>query len=348
MRPVEFAASSEPLAARESAMPDTGSLVQRTRSALRAQARLTCVDTARGLLVVCLIVVALAAASPAQPAPLALLAAFLSTFAEPAFFVLAGMFLYRAMRLSWIDFLRVKIAPLVWRYMLWGASGTLLALWLQAPLSAATLMRGFARVLLDPPAMLLVVCALAISLAAVRVLRGLPIIVALPVAAALEIFHVTYGGPIPTAFCRLFVYIYIGHMFAPEIRQFTRYVTQHRGNAVCGLAVWTAMNAIAISIAPPMAAGSVATLPFASLGFGLVGAAAIIAIACLIDGHAGTAILRRAGENALGLYLIGFILIEIWRALAPGLPAQALGAALLCCLGVVVFAIAMARRVVAK
>ena len=58
--------------------------------------------------------------------------------------------------------------------------------------------------------------------------------------------------------------------------------------------------------------------------------------------------LRRAGENALGLYLIGFILIEIWRALAPGLPAQALGAALLCCLGVVVFAIAMARRVVAK
>ena len=145
------------------------------------------------------------------------------------------MMLSRAIRRPWPHYLVHKVAPLVWRYVLWGALTSLALAALHAPFKSAMIGRVFVSLVVEPPAMLLVLCALALSFLAARLVRGLPVLVVLPFAALLEIAHLKWGGPIPASFCRSFVYLYVGHVFATDIRALARWASLHRETALAGL-----------------------------------------------------------------------------------------------------------------
>ncbi len=319
----------------------------RQRAPSRDASRVEFVDIARALTVCAMIAGAIVAAiPPAHPARpwLAILTELTAPFALPAFFVLAGVFLHRSMRSSLPSFFVHRVAPLVWRYILWTTVGTLIALLFKLPISFAVLLRCVARVLLDPPAMLLVVCVLAVCLALVRLTRAAPALLALPAGAALEICHPDFGGAIPSGVYNLFIYLYIGHVFAPEIRRFARYVARNRRQAGCGLAIWALLNAVAVHAHVPFVqAGSIASLPFASLGFGLAGVAGVIALASLSAEAACAPILRWIGARALGVYFLSFVTIEVCGATMPNVAGYTVLAIFLCALGAGMLALAMAR-----
>ena len=309
--------------------------------------RLVFVDIARGLIVLLMIATAMISATMrgGGDSPFSSILAFTASFAAPTFFLLAGVFLHRFNHLPWSDYFVRKLAPLIWRYILWGSAGVVLALWPWTPVKPGLLLSGLGRLFFNPPAMLLILIVLAISLALVRLLRGLPVVLTLPVIAGLEVANVNYGGPIPASVSQLLIYLYLGNAFAPEIRQFARYATRSKKQVACGLVVWALLNGVATLAPLPLAgAPNLAHLPFASLGLGVFGAAAIVALASLITDSSEASILRWIGERGLGVYLVSFILIGPLQIVSLKTPLYSILAFGVCGLGLSLVAFAMARR----
>jgi hypothetical protein len=209
----------------------------------------------------------------------------------------------------------------VWRYVFWATIGGLAVAMLHAPLKLALLYRVLVEIIVTPPPMLVVLCALALSFFVARLGRGLPVIVMGPVAAALEIAHVKLGGPIPESFCRWFVYLYLGHAFAPEIRALARWIPRNRETAIASVVTF-AMIDIFAAVPPIPWTGdlTLAQLPFASLGLGVAGALAVIVTARLVEEQPETRYLRCIGANALSVYLVAYVALVAFAACAPKAP----------------------------
>ena len=285
----------------------------------RGNARLASIDCVRGLSVLLMIAAGAASLpfSSSEKTVLGQIAAYAAPFAAPAFFLAAGLMLHNALKTPWTAFLLNKVAPLIWRYVLWGLAGALMALWLSAPFKPGYLLYGLMRVLIDPPAMLLILCALPMSFIVLRALRVIPLVLLLPFAIALEITTSVSWGPILASFCRLFVYLYVGYVFAIEIKALARFATTNRTIALYGLVIWAVLNGLAtFAPIPFVGAGVLAQLPFASLGLGLLGAMAMIVLASLIESSADSISARPIGERALAVYLTSFLLIEALRGAA--------------------------------
>lgn len=306
-------------------------------------------DTAWGLLVLLTVFAASVATTPNDVPRSAFLAraeSFASPFVTPAFFLLAGVVLHRSIDAPWPAYLMRKVAPLAWRLVAVASVAALVASWLRTMQNPLRLLPGaLTGLLLDPPPLFLILAQLVLCFLAARALRGVRALVALPVLAALEIGHPDFGGPFFAGSCRLMVYLYAGHIFAPEIRQIARFSARDHQYAVAGIAAWALANLIATSVRLPMAGNPlVSTLPFASLGLGLFGAAAIVSFASLIDNIANTATLRWIGARALGAFLGYYLLVEIWRALAPRVPTVLSLAIPALAAGGIWATVAMARR----
>lgn len=289
----------------------------------RMPARLGYVDAARGIATLAMIFAGFAQLpfGAAEKFAFTRLASVVEPFATPAFCVIAGLMLQRALRDSWPRYFMRKVAPFVWRYVMWATLAALAMAALQAPLNSTILGRVLVGVVIEPPQMLVILCGLALAFFAARLARGWPVLIILPIAATLEIALGGTGGPIPASFFRCFVYLYVGHVFAPEIRMLARRAAQHRAEALSALLVWTIITAFAALAPIPFTdEGTLATLPFASLGFGLAGAAAIIATASLVEGTEEAGVLRWIGVRALPIYLAGFVGFVALRVLAIGWP----------------------------
>ena len=315
-----------------------------------APERLRFLDTAWGLLVLVMVFAGATAAlsgGSIEPSWPARVSRFAAAFGAPAFFMLAGLLLKGALEATWPAYLSRNVAPLAWRAALFTIVGALLVAGLGGyDISPLLRPRALAEALVDPPTMILLIEQLALCLLFMRLTRGLRAALVLPVLMALEIAQPDLGGPLFSGACRLLVYLYVGHIFAPEIRQLAKFVGRDHKAAGIGLVTWAAINIVATSVSLPLAGGpTMASLPFASLGLGLFGATAAIALAALIDSLADPALLRWIGARALGAWFGYFLMIEAWRALEPRMPARAsLAILLLAIASGVVLAIGMARR----
>lgn len=315
-----------------------------------APEQLRFLDTAWGLLV---LVMAFAGATSALAGGAvelswpAKVARFVAAFGAPAFFMLAGLLLKSAIEAAWPAYFAGHVAPLAWRAALFTLAGAVLVALLGGhDIPRLYPPRALVKALLDPPVMILLIEQLALCLLFIRLLRGLRAAVALPVLMALEIAHPDIGGPLFSGACRLLIYLYVGHIFAPELRQLARFVARDHKAATIGLVTWAVFNIVATSVPLPLEGGpTIAALPFASLGLGLFGACAVIALASLIDSLVNPGLLRWIGARALGAWFGYFLLIEAWRALEPRMPARAsLAIMLLAIASAVALAVMMARR----
>ncbi len=332
----------------EPALPN---LFGRTATA-SPSSRLVTFDAARGAVILLMIFAAAVAALPKGAPAQAMLdgvAAFFTPFVQPALFLIAGIFLHRSMRRPWVSFLPSKVAPLVWRYAFWAVAGTLVAALVRSAPSHGILFRSALRVVVDPPPMLLVVIALAVSLVVLRALRTLPVVLMLPAAAALQIAHPQSGGLILASVAQLFVFLYIGHAFAPEILAFARRAASQRMPTTVAIALWTLINAVAVSAPSPMAGiAHLAQMPVFSLGLGLAGGLAIIAFASLLESEGDADLLQQTGQRGLSLYLLSSLGIEPWRALAPQLPALSVLGLALCGAAAILLVIGIAPRAASR
>jgi uncharacterized membrane protein YcfT len=125
------------------------------------------------------------------------------------------------------------------------------------------------------------------------------------VGAALEMAHINTGWTVIDEFAHRFVYFYTGYIFAKHIFAFAAGVQQRVGLALGGLVLWALINGVLVF-------GGLADRPGISLGLGIVGAAAVVAVAALMtSSHVFLSHvflpLRYCGRNSIVIYLAFFL-----------------------------------------
>ncbi len=233
--------------------------------------------------------------------------AFAKPFRMPDFFLISGLFLARVIDRDWRDYLDRKVVHFAYFYVLW----VTIQFAFKAPMFAAEV--GWAGVglkyleaFIEPFGTLWFIYLLPIFFVVVKATRGVPPLAILLVGAALEIAPIETGWTVIDEFASRFVYFYIGYLFAQRIFAFAGAVHAQPGGAMLGLLFWAIINGALV-------AAGYADLPFVSLGLGLIGAAAVVAVAALMTKSDVFSPLRYCGRNSIVIYLAFFLPMAVTR-----------------------------------
>jgi uncharacterized membrane protein YcfT len=229
--------------------------------------------------------------------------AFAKPFRMPDFFLISGLFLAQVIDRNWRTYLDRKVLHFVYFYLLWTAIQfafkTPLFIHEHGPLSTIWL---FVESLWEPFGTLWFIYLLPIFFVATKLAYGLripPLLVWLA-GAALEIAHIHTGATVIDEFASRFVYFYSGYLLAPHIFAFAKKAQEHPETALAGLTIWSLLNGILVF-------NGLGGLPFVSLGLGLLGAAAVVALAALMAKSDVFMPLRYCGKNSIVIYLAFFL-----------------------------------------
>ena len=234
---------------------------------------------------------------------------FARPFRMPAFFLISGLFLARTIDRDWRTFLDRKVLHFVYFYVLW----LTIQFVFRAPGYAASEgMLGVARMyftaFVEPFGTLWFIYLLPVFFLTARLTRGLPWMLVLLVAAALEIAPIQTQWTVIDEFASRFVYFYAGYVFGSAILAKADRLRSHSFAAIAGLAAWGALNLWCVK------AGT-AELPVVSLILGCAGSAALVAFSVLLARSGIAQALRYCGENSIVIYLAHFLPMGVTRIL---------------------------------
>jgi uncharacterized membrane protein YcfT len=237
------------------------------------------------------------------------LVAFAKPFRMPDFFLISGLFLARVIDRDWRDYLDKKVVHFFYFYVLW----VTIQFAFKAPMFAAEMgWRGaglaYLEAFIEPFGTLWFIYLLPIFFVVVKLTRGLPWMLIWLVGAALEIAPIHTGWMVIDEFAGRFVYFYSGYIFATRIFDFAAGVQREPAAALGGLILWGILNGV-------MVFAGTGDLPFVSLGLGLVGAAAVVAVAALMAKTELLASLRYCGANSIVIYLAFFLPMAATRTI---------------------------------
>ncbi len=133
-----------------------------------------------------------------------------------------------------------------------------------------------------------------------KLLRGVPPIVVWLVLAGLEMTHLNTGWTVPDEFAARFVYFFTGTWMASRIFAIAAAAQVEPRLALMTLSVWAFLNAALVHL-------GVSTMPLVSLGLGLTGACAVIAVGALLARMNWLGALRYCGEHSIVIYLAFFL-----------------------------------------
>jgi uncharacterized membrane protein YcfT len=237
------------------------------------------------------------------------LVAFAKPFRMPDFFLISGLFLARVIDRDWRDYLDKKVVHFFYFYVLW----VTIQFAFKAPMFAAEMgWRGaglaYLEAFIEPFGTLWFIYLLPIFFVVVKLTRGLPWMLIWLVGAALEIAPIHTGWMVIDEFAGRFVYFYSGYIFATHIFKFAEGVQQQAAAALGGLVLWGILNGV-------MVFAGYGDLPFVSLSLGLVGAAAVVAVAALMAKTELFQSLRYCGANSIVIYLAFFLPMAATRTI---------------------------------
>ena len=266
--------------------------------------RIDWVDYAKGI---CIILVVMmhstlgVEAATGQTGWLHAVVEFALPFRVPAFFLISGLFLAHTIDRDWRVYLDRKVLHFVYFYLLWMT----IQFVFKAPGIAATsgvseVARLYLMSLIDPFGTLWFIYLLPIFFVVTKLARRVPVAVVWLIGAALEIAPIATGWTAIDEFAARFVYFYTGYIAA-------RYVFALAARAQTRPALTFAMLALWGLATAALVHAGYATLPFASLALGLIGAAAVVAAAALMAMHDAFQPLRYCGRNSIVIYLAFFL-----------------------------------------
>jgi uncharacterized membrane protein YcfT len=234
--------------------------------------------------------------------------AFAKPFRMPDFFLISGLFLARVIDRNWRDYLDKKVVHFFYFYVLWvtiqfvfKAPGFL------AQGGLANVAAQYALAFVEPFGTLWFIYILPVFFVLTKLTKRIPSLAVFVVAAALEIAPIHTGWIMIDEFAARFVYFFAGYWLASYIFAFASGVQKDPLHALLGLGAWAVGNDLLV-------VKGYSELPFVSLALGLVGAAAIVAIAALLAKVNWFAALRYAGENSIVVYLAFFLPMAATRA----------------------------------
>jgi uncharacterized membrane protein YcfT len=246
---------------------------------------------------------------------------FAQPFRMPDFFLLSGLFVSRVLDRPWRSYLDTKVIHFVYFYLLWATlkfvnmHGSALA----GP-GAFDLVPEYLFMFIEPPSgPLWFIYVLALYFLAVRLLRKVPPVMVLAVAAALEI-SVTWGADMAWSikladkFARYFVFFYAGHLLARHIFAAAAWAQDHRAVSIGALAAWAIVNQVLLSMQATF-------LPGMQLALGFVGAGGVMLAASQLARLDIMHWLRYLGQHSIVVYL-GFVIpLGMMRRLVARPPA---------------------------
>jgi len=236
------------------------------------------------------------------------LVAFAKPFRMPDFFLISGLFLARVIDRDWRTYLDRKVVHFAWFYLLWVTiQFGFKAPGLAAEHGASGVVRLYAEAFVEPFGTLWFIYLLPIFFVVTKLARRVPVIVIWLIAAALEIAPIQTGWTVIDEFAARFVYFYTGFVLATRIFALAAGVQARPWMAGALLAAWAILNGVLVF-------GGAADLPFVSLGLGLIGAAAVVAVSALMARSDGFAALRYLGRNSIVVYLAFFLGMAASRA----------------------------------
>jgi uncharacterized membrane protein YcfT len=232
---------------------------------------------------------------------------FAQPFRMPDFFLISGLFLARVIDRDWRTYLDRKVVHFAYFYVLW----VTIQFAIKAPVFAQE--HGWAGVIglyleayYEPFGTLWFIYLLPVFFVVAKLTRRVPVPAVWLVAAALEIAPIQTGWTLIDEFAGRFVYFYTGYVLAPQVFALAAAV-QARALAAFGLLLgWGVVNGVAVWT-------GMAALPFWSLGFGLLGAAAVVAVSALMARSDLFAPLRYCGRNSIVIYLAFFLPMAVTR-----------------------------------
>ena len=332
--------------------------------------RLAAVDIARGLAM--LLVVAMHSIGGVEQSfdargAMHALVDFATSFRVPAFFLISGLFLRRAMQLGWIDLYAKRLHGLIVLYLVWLAIHLFLR---SLPAIHADPVGGiigrngylaaYLRGLVEPYGMLwfihLMIVLIIVARAVFLAPRALP--VAILAAAVLESVRISTGYTLVDEFAARLFYFLAGLWLAPFLLPGGRKgpragvviaephwlsaIRERPGLIAIALAAWFVVQVAVVHYGIDRMAGM-------SLMVGLAGTAALLLSGLLLVQLWPDAWLTRGllliGQRSIVIYLVFSIPMAIIREgllrIAPGLPVDLVSALVIC--GSVAVALAVER-----
>ena len=329
-----WAGKDEPL------RPDPPALAARLMSDAMARfqadppGRLVFADVGKGIAVLLVIFAAVINSAGAMPGEFSWLSgikAFLQPFALPAFLVYAGMFMHRSRQSGWSVYLGRKAVPVLGACALWIAAAVIASL-LIAPNALPPGAQGYLAMAQAQTSLAVLFIILPVFFLLWKLLGRFRTGTILVAAAIMEILHTDQGGVIAVEIMRGFVYFAAGHCLANQFRALARFTRENGASAAAMISVWAAFNALMTFADLPLAYGmKISVLPFASLGLGMAGAAAMVMIGELVARARMAPLFSLMGRKWIAFYaVLPLGIVSLGRVMAEaGLfvtPAQGVAA----------------------
>ena len=232
---------------------------------------------------------------------------FARPFRIPAFFLVGGLFVARTIDQDWRTFLDRKILYFVYFYVLW----LTIQFAFRGPVyvahdGALEALRLYLLAFIDPFGTLWFIYLLPVFYLVTRLTRGLPPVLVLIVAAALETAPIETGWTLIDEFAGRFVYFYAGYVFGGWIVAHAEWFRARPAVTLAALSAWALATAWCVS-------AQIATLPGISLALGFAGAAAVVAVSVTLARFDLIGGIRHCGQHSLAIYLAFFLPMAVTR-----------------------------------
>jgi uncharacterized membrane protein YcfT len=274
-----------------------------TAATLSPRPRVDWVDTAKGLSIA--LVVTMHATLGVEQAMGAegfmhAIVAFAAPFRMPAFFLIAGLFLARAMTRDTLAYLDGKVVHFAWFYAVWALITLLVKGVAFGPLPLTALPAAWAMAFIEPLGTLWFIYLLPVFFVVARLLARVPTWPLIAVAALLELAPVSIGHVVIDETAARFVYFVLGWRLAPQVFALAQSAAERPRVAALVVLVF------GLGCAGFVSTGS-ASLPVISLYLGVTGAACLVVLAVLLAKLGIAAPVAFLGRHSLVIYLAFFL-----------------------------------------
>ena len=230
---------------------------------------------------------------------------FAKPFRMPDFFLLSGLFLARTLDRPWRDYLDTKVVHFMYFFALWTTIYFIASLLDgDIPLNR-NLLTEYLWWYVDPFHMLWFIAMLPVYFLMTRLLKSVPWVIILVLAATLQIWGPETGFRQLDRFGERYVYFYIGYLFAPFIFRVVEKTKTYPARALALLSCWAVTNEAVVLL-------GLSGKPVVSLALGVAGAFAVMMAASLLSRVAWMDWLRYLGEHSIVVFLafFGFMVVS--------------------------------------
>ena len=226
----------------------------------------------------------------------------------PDFFLLSGLFLSRSLFGDALSYFDRKVVHFAYFYAIWLAIQTLMfeaGSLISDPLGVLNI---YLQAWVIPKSSLWFVHMLAVFYIVTRLIRHVPPLAVLGVAAVLQCVFATglieTGWSVTNRFAEYYVFFFAGYAVAPQIFAFADSIRNKTALVVIALMVWAVTNGLLVST-------GLAMTPTISLALGFAGALAIVAMGVQLSKTKWANWVGYCGRNSIVIYLTSFIPVKI-------------------------------------